>query len=87
MELSDINWFKYAAPQRFYPLAGKLLPWCAAVAVLLCVAGLALGMFIAPTDAQQGDAYAVHQRHDVACDVLLRSRVPIAAAASAAADE
>jgi hypothetical protein len=37
--------------------------------------------------AQQGDSYAVHQRHDVACDVLLRSRVPIAAAASAAADE
>ncbi len=63
MQLSDINWFKYAAPQRFYPLAGKLLPWCAAVAVLLCVAGLALGMFIAPTDAQQGDAYRIIYIH------------------------
>ena len=59
MQLSDINWFKYAAPQRFYPLAGKAVPWCVAVAVVLCLVGLALGLFIAPTDAQQGDAYRI----------------------------
>jgi MHS family proline/betaine transporter-like MFS transporter len=33
--LSDINWFRYAAPQRFYPLAGKVTPWLWAGAVLL----------------------------------------------------
>ena len=22
-----INWFRFASPQTFYPLAGKLIPW------------------------------------------------------------
>ncbi len=59
MQFSQINWFKYAAPRRFYPLAGKAIPWLGALALLLCVAGLALGLLIAPTDAQQGDAYRI----------------------------
>ena len=54
-----INWFHYAAPQRFYPLAGKAVPWFAALAVLLTLAGLVIGLLIAPTDAQQGDAYRI----------------------------
>ena len=53
------HWFRYAAPQQFYPLAGKLLPWLWALAVLLAVAGLAVGLLIAPTDFQQGDAYRI----------------------------
>ena len=54
-----MNWFKYAAPQRFYPLAGTLVPWFSAAAVLLAVAGLVLGLGLAPTDAQQGDSYRI----------------------------
>ena len=54
-----INWFTYAAPQRFYPLAGRAVPWCGAAAVLLGLAGLAIGLLIAPTDHQQGDAYRI----------------------------
>lgn len=54
-----INWFKYAAPLRFYPLAGRLLPWCYALAALLGTAGLVIGLVLAPTDAQQGDAYRI----------------------------
>lgn len=59
MQFSDINWFKYAAPQRCYPLVGRLIPWCSALAVLLTVLGLYLGLWVAPVDAQQGDAYRI----------------------------
>ncbi|MBJ7502824.1 MAG: cytochrome c biogenesis protein CcsA [Polynucleobacter sp.] len=54
-----MNWFKYAAPQTFYDLAGKLIPWFAVGALLLGIAGLSVGLLIAPSDAQQGDAYRI----------------------------
>lgn len=54
-----INWFKYAAPARFYPLAGKAIWWFAALGVILGIAGMAIGFLVAPTDAQQGDAYRI----------------------------
>ncbi len=54
-----INWFKYAAPQTFYLLAGRVVPWLFIGAALLAAAGLYLGLWAAPTDAQQGDAYRV----------------------------
>ena len=59
MPLTDINWFYYAAPQRFVPLAGRLVPWFGAAAVLLGLAGLWVGFFVAPTDATQGEAYRI----------------------------
>lgn len=55
----NINWFKYSSPQTFFPLAAKLTPWFGAAAVLLCVAGLYISFFMAPTDAQQGEAYRI----------------------------
>src|SRR5215208_4780922 len=54
-----MNLYKYASPATFYPLAGKLIPWFAIPAVLLFATGLFVGFFIAPTDAQQGDAYRI----------------------------
>jgi len=57
--MSRINWFYFAAPQRFYGLAGKLLPWCAAAAVALAAYGLWLGLAVAPTDFQQGESYRI----------------------------
>jgi heme exporter protein C len=54
-----INWFKYASPQSFYPLAGKMIPWFTALAVVFGVAGLYLGMLVAPTDFQQGEGYRI----------------------------
>ncbi|MFH1045314.1 MAG: heme ABC transporter permease CcmC [Pseudomonadota bacterium] len=53
------SWFHFSSPQTFYPLAGTLQPWFAAVAALLCAAGLYIGFFVAPTDAQQGEAYRI----------------------------
>ncbi len=54
-----INWFKYASPQAFFPLAGALAPWFAALAAVLFIAGLYIGFFVAPTDAQQGESYRI----------------------------
>jgi heme exporter protein C len=53
------GFFKYAAPQSFYPLAGRMAPWFGVLAVLFGVAGLYVGFFAAPTDAQQGEVYRV----------------------------
>ena len=53
------NWLKYAAPQTFYPLAGALMPWFYGLAAVLGSAGLYVGFFVAPTDAQQGEAYRI----------------------------
>lgn len=54
-----LRWSTFAAPSRFYGLAGRLVPWCWAVALLLAAAGLYVGLLVAPTDFQQGDAYRI----------------------------
>ncbi|MEP7300346.1 MAG: heme ABC transporter permease CcmC [Caldimonas sp.] len=51
--------YRFAAPARFYALAGALVPWCWAAFVALATAGLYIGFFRAPTDATQGDAYRI----------------------------
>lgn len=56
---AKINWFKYASPATFYPLAGRLAPWFFVAAALLVAAGIYVGFFVAPTDAQQGEAYRI----------------------------
>jgi heme exporter protein C len=57
--MPKINWYKYASPANFYPLAGRLTPWFAIPAAILFAVGLYVGFFIAPTDFQQGDAYRI----------------------------
>ena len=54
-----INWFKYSSPASFYSLAGKMIPFFTVVAIILLIAGLYVGFFIAPTDFQQGEAYRI----------------------------
>jgi len=54
-----IKWFWFASPQAFFPLAGTITRWSAAGAALLAIAGLYVGFFVAPTDAQQGEAYRI----------------------------
>jgi heme exporter protein C len=54
-----INWFKYAAPQRFYALSGTLIPYCVAIAVIATIVGLTIGLLIAPSDHQQGESYRI----------------------------
>ena len=56
---SGINWFKFAAPQRFYALTGTLIPYCVAIAVIATIIGLTIGLLIAPSDHQQGESYRI----------------------------
>ena len=56
---SSINWFKFAAPQRFYALTGTLIPYCVAIAVIATIIGLTIGLLIAPSDHQQGESYRI----------------------------
>jgi heme exporter protein C len=58
-----INWFKYSSPATFYPVAGVLAPWFFIAAAVLSAAGFYLGFFVAPTDAQQGEAYRIIYVH------------------------
>ena len=57
--MSSIAWFKLASPASFFPLAQRLVPWFGAGAAILAAIGLWLGLLVAPTDAQQGDAYRI----------------------------
>jgi heme exporter protein C len=59
MHSAESTLFRYAAPHRFYPLAGRLVPWFSGAAVLLAALGLTIGLLVAPTDAQQGEAYRI----------------------------
>ena len=53
------RWLAYASPARFYPLAGRMAPWFFAAAAVAALAGLWVGFFVAPTDAQQGEVYRI----------------------------
>jgi heme exporter protein C len=53
------NWFRYASPATFYSVAGRMVPWFAWPAAALAALGVYLGLFVAPTDFQQGDAYRI----------------------------
>ena len=54
-----INWFRFASPISFYPIAGSWSYAFGALAALLAGAGLVIALWIAPTDATQGDAYRI----------------------------
>jgi heme exporter protein C len=53
------KFFTFAAPSRFYSVAGAMIPWFWAAALLLTLVGLYMGFFVAPTDATQGDSYRI----------------------------
>jgi heme exporter protein C len=53
------NWFKFSSPATFYPLAGTMVPWFAIAAAVLTAVGLYVGLVVAPTDFQQGEAYRI----------------------------
>ena len=56
---TPIRFFTFAAPSRFYALAGACLPWLWGLTITLALAGLWMGFFVAPTDATQGESYRI----------------------------
>ena len=50
---------RFASPKYFFDMAGKLVPWFTIAAILTGVYGLYLGLFVAPTDYQQGESYRI----------------------------
>ncbi len=50
---------KFGSPKYFYTLSGKILPWVGGATALLILAGLYLGLFVAPPDYQQGESYRI----------------------------
>ena len=59
LPLAHARLLRLASPACFYPLAGRLVPWFATAALLLTLVALAIGLWIAPTHGQLGDAYRV----------------------------
>jgi heme exporter protein C len=54
-----MNVFRFASPSAFFSLATTLVPWFAGAAALCAIAGLYIGLVVAPTDAQQGEVYRI----------------------------
>jgi heme exporter protein C len=54
-----INWYRFSSPVSFYPLAGSLSYAFGVLAALFAGIGLVVALFVAPTDATQGDAYRI----------------------------
>jgi len=63
MTTQSIKWFWFASPATFYPLAGTLARVTGLLAAVFTLAGLYVGFFVAPTDAQQGEAYRIIYVH------------------------
>jgi len=59
MTMKPLHAFHFASPATFYPLAGRVQPLFALFALALAIAGLYVGFFVAPTDAQQGEGYRI----------------------------
>lgn len=58
------TWFhKLASPPHFYSLSRAMIPWFAVPGYLLIAWGAYTGLFLAPADYQQGDAFRIIYVH------------------------
>ena len=54
---------KTGSPKYFYSLSGKMLPWLGVSALVFLLLGTWQGLFVAPTDYQQGESYRIIYIH------------------------
>jgi len=73
---------RLASPPHFYALAGRLTPWFAWPAAVLMAVGLFAGLFVAPTDHQQGDAFRIIYVHVPSAWLSMSSYAIVAGAAA-----
>jgi len=76
--------YHLANPNRFLRLSGAVLPWCAGATVLLLIAGLTLGLFVAPPDYRQGESVRIMYVHVPAAWMALLVYSSMAAASAVA---
>lgn len=55
--------YQLASPKTFYGFCGRLIPWLSSGALLALVCGMIWGLFFAPPDYQQGEAYRIIYLH------------------------
>ena len=55
--------FEKISPKKFYYFATSLIPWAFILTLLFITYGLYLGLFRAPTDYQQGEAFRIIYVH------------------------
>jgi heme exporter protein C len=55
--------YQLASPKTFYELSSRWSPWVAAFALITLLMGLGWGLFFAPPDYQQGDAFRIIYIH------------------------
>jgi heme exporter protein C len=76
-------WFhRFGSPPHFYRLAGRLTPWFAWPALVLCLGGLVGGLWFAPPDYQQGDGFRIIYVHAPAAWLSLMVYVVMATSAA-----
>jgi heme exporter protein C len=73
---------KHTSPQNFYQTAGHLLPWFGTCSILLFIYGLIGGLFLAPPDYQQGDAFRIIYIHVPSAFLSLMVYLVMASAAA-----
>lgn len=54
---------KLASPPHFYGLSARMIPWFLGAGLLLMIYGTYAGLFLAPPDYQQGDAFRIIYVH------------------------
>ncbi|MBT5626458.1 MAG: cytochrome c biogenesis protein CcsA, partial [Proteobacteria bacterium] len=58
-----VRFHRLGSPPSFYHLSGLIIPWVGAACLILIVAGLYGGLYLAPTDYQQGESYRIIYLH------------------------
>lgn len=75
------TWFhRLASPPSFFRFADALTPWLLAAAALLIATGVYGGLFVAPADYQQGDAFRIIYVHVPAAALSLSIYMAMAVA-------
>ena len=72
---------KLASPPHFYGLAARMIPWFGGIALLLIAYGTYAGLFTAPPDYQQGDAFRIIYVHVPAAYLSMLAYVVMAVSA------
>ncbi|MBT8084255.1 MAG: heme ABC transporter permease [Woeseia sp.] len=72
---------KLASPPHFYRLAAKFIPWFVVPGLVLAGYGTYFGLFVAPADYQQGDAFRIIYVHVPAAYLSLMAYMIMAIAA------